>query len=162
MMDAELLQDAIGLLPEEMLAPVDTLRRKKRAAWKPLVAVAASLLLVVGIWQLQPISADNNKGMEDADEHAPIADRGDGYSGSSNYSEYSTSDNLYLYCINAKVTEVMEDYLVVALAEGDTAKVFFENMEEKKAFSVGAEIELWFDTAPAELTQLNPNDITIK
>lgn len=161
MISAERLQDAIGLLPEDMLAPVDALRRQKRISWKPFAAVAASFLLVVGLWQLQPMykSAENGKGM-DAAEHAP-AYRSDGYTGNSSYSEHS-SDNLYPYCLNAKITQIAEDHLVVTLAEGSTAKVFLENVEEAEEFFIGAEIVLWFDTAPNEFAQLYPKDITIK
>ena len=45
MIDAERLQDAITLLPEDLLAPVDALRKRKRTFWKPIAAVAASFLL---------------------------------------------------------------------------------------------------------------------
>lgn len=160
MTDAEHLQDAIGLLPEDMLAPVDALRRQHRISWKPFAAVAASLLLVAGLWQLSPISAENGKGM-DAAEHAPVYS-GDGLTGSSSYSEEHTADSLYPHSLHASITEIAEDYLVVTLAEGGTAKVFLENVEETKDFSVGSEIVLWFETAPTELAQLYPNDITIK
>ena len=48
-MNAETLQDAITLLPEDLLIPVDRLRQKKRVPWKSLVAVAACLCLLVGL-----------------------------------------------------------------------------------------------------------------
>lgn len=52
-MNAENLQDAISLLPEEMLADVDRLRQKKRAPWKGVIAAAACLCLLASLWWLQ-------------------------------------------------------------------------------------------------------------
>ena len=68
MIDAERLQDAITALPEELLTPVDALRKQKRPVWKPIATVAASLLLVVGLYQLQPEkkSAENASAPQDA------------------------------------------------------------------------------------------------
>lgn len=159
MIDAERLQDAINLLPEDMLAPVDALRQKKRFYWKPVAAVAASLLLVVGLYYFQPAkkAADNGAFLEDAAEHAP-ADRGDGFAGSS--VEHST--NLSAYFLTAKITEITEKYLAVTLSDGETAKVFFDHLEKNEEFSLGKEIILWFNQEPTELTRLYPDDITIK
>ncbi len=158
MISAERLQDAIGLLPEDMLAPVDALRRKKRMVWKPVAAVAASLLLVVGLYHLQPVqkSADKGSFLEDAAEHAP-ADRGDGFAGSS--VEHST--NLSAYFLTAKITEITENYLAVTLSDGKTAKVFFDHLEKNKEFSLGNEITLLFDQEPKTHKELYPKEILI-
>lgn len=51
-MNAEILQDAISLLPEDMIADVDRLRQKKRTPWKGVIAAAACLCLLVGLWSL--------------------------------------------------------------------------------------------------------------
>lgn len=48
-MNAESLHDAITLLPEELLIPVDRLRQKKRVPWKSLIAVAACFCILLGL-----------------------------------------------------------------------------------------------------------------
>ncbi len=156
MMDAECLQDAITILPEELLAPVDALRQQKRDFWKPIAAVAASLLLVVGLYHLQPLqkTAENGAFLEDAAEGAQVED----HRGS--HAEYST--NLAAYSLTAKVKKTEKDHLVVSLPNGETAKVFFDNLEELKELSPGAEITLCFDQKPKDLKQLYPNGIFIK
>ena len=85
-MNAENLQDAISLLPEEMVADVDRLRRKKHTPWKALVAAAACICLLTGLWTLQNggIKAESGSaapdryyndgaGMESAESNSQIA-----------------------------------------------------------------------------------------
>ena len=48
-MKPELLQDAIGLLDEELIAPVEKLRRPKRLHWQHIGALAACLALVCAL-----------------------------------------------------------------------------------------------------------------
>ncbi len=157
MISAEHLQDAMGLLPEEMLVPVDALRRQKRISWKPFAAVAASLLLVVGLWWLQPVtkSAESGKGMEDAAENVLA----DGFAGNSSFSEHATE--LYAYSLTVKVTEVTEDYWVVTLPDKTEAKAYLDNLEKPATLTLGADIVLLFYEAPGDLQQLYPNKIIV-
>jgi len=53
-MNVDSLHDAISLLPEELLIPVDRLRQKKRLPWRSVAALAACLCLVVGLWLFFP------------------------------------------------------------------------------------------------------------
>ena len=163
MINAECLQDAIGLLPEDLLSPVDALRQRKKVYWKPIAAVAASLLLVVGLWRLQPAqkSADNGAFLEDATEHAP-AGRGDGFVEDYAGNSIEQSTTLYAYFLPAKITEIHDTYWIVTLTEGESAKVFFDNLEELEGFSLGDEITLCFPAEPKELAELYPNEIFIK
>lgn len=160
MINAERLQDAITLLPEELLSPVDALRQKKQVLGRPIAAAVASLLLVVGLWYLQPAqkSADNGTFLEDAAEHAP-ADRGDGlvedYAGNSMEHSFSS----YTYSLPVKITEVHEAYLVVILPAGESADVFFDNLEKAQDFSLGEKITLCFSRKPENLKKLFPNEI---
>ena len=157
MISAEHLQDAIGLLPDELLFHTDALRQQKQPVWKPVAAVAASLLLVAGLYQLQPAqkSAENGKGMADAAENIIT----DGLTGNSSFSEHSTS--LYVHSLPAKIMEVHADHLVVTLPAGESAKVFFDNLEEFGGFSVGDEITLCFTEPPKKPRELYPNEILI-
>lgn len=156
MMDAERLQDAITILPEELLAPVDALRQQKRDFWKPIAAVAASLFLVVGLYHLQPLqkTAENEAFLEDAAEGAQFED----YRGNSK--EHSTTQSAY--SIPATVEKTEEDHWVVILPAGEAVKVFFDNLEEPPNFSPGTEVILCFDQNPKDLKQLYPNNIIEK
>ena len=53
-MNPEQLHDAISLLSDDLLVPVDKLRQKKRIPWKSVAALAACACLVVGLWTLFP------------------------------------------------------------------------------------------------------------
>jgi hypothetical protein len=80
-MNAENLQDAISLLPEEMLRDVDQLRQKKHTPWKGFVAAAACLCLLAGIWTLQNggIKAENGSAAPDKScESNSLANQNDG------------------------------------------------------------------------------------
>ena len=155
MIDAERLQDAITLLPEELLAPVDALRKRKRISWKPITAVAASFLLIVGLWWLQPgqKTTDTDSFLEDA------AGRGESFveEDAGSYIEHSTTLNFY--SLPAKITEITEVYLVVTLPAGESGKVFLDNLENPPIFSIGEEITLFFKKMPVKLTELYPDEI---
>ena len=71
-MNAEQLQDAISLLPEEMVADVDRLRRKKPNPWKGVIAAAACICLLTGLWVLQNggIKAESGNSAPDRVEDA--------------------------------------------------------------------------------------------
>lgn len=53
-MNTETLHNAISLLPEDLLTPVDRLRQKKRIPWKSIAAAAACLCLATGLWLIRP------------------------------------------------------------------------------------------------------------
>lgn len=59
-MKAEMLMDAMNLLPDDLLEETNLqrqmgfLHQKKRFPWKPLAAVAACLCLAVGLWLVFP------------------------------------------------------------------------------------------------------------
>lgn len=60
-MNAEMLMDAINLLPDDILEQVDALRQRRHIPWKSLTALAACLCLVAGLWLFPPVgkSAQN-------------------------------------------------------------------------------------------------------
>ena len=66
-MKAEKIMEAMNYLPDELLEQTDRLRQRKKTYWKPLVAVAACLCLVVGLWFLNP-------GLKAANGAAPESD----------------------------------------------------------------------------------------
>lgn len=79
MINTEQLHDALTLLPDDLLEPVDALRQKKRFPWKSLAALAACLCLVVGLWFFFPgaVSMDSANGSAEnlpAEEFDGISD----------------------------------------------------------------------------------------
>ncbi len=154
MIDAERLQDAITLLPEELLAPVDALRKRKRISWKPIAAVAASFLLVVGLYHLQPMekTTEAEFSVEDAGQGI---DRGE----SDNKGNFLTING---YILTGKIIEVAEEHLVVTLADGQTATVFLDHLEAPKEIPTGSEIFMCFAQEPNNLEQLYPESILIE
>ena len=102
-MNAENLQDAISLLPEEMVADVDRLRRKKPNPWKGVIAAAACICLLTGLWVLQ------NGGIK-AESGSAAPDRY--YDGGAGM-ESAESNSQAAPMMIATVVEVQEDRIVV-------------------------------------------------
>ena len=109
-MNADKLHDAISLLPDDLLEPVDALRRKKRIPVRSLTALAACACLVAGLWLFAPDafrSAENNAG----------AAMGDGLlSGNSNSLSGQPQEKPEAESkafLTATVMEIKEDYIVV-------------------------------------------------
>lgn len=153
MISTEQLQDAITLLPEDLLLPVDALRKQKKRFWKPVAAVAASFLLVAGLWQLQP-AQKNTSCLQDAAAGVVM------YNEKEFSKEQSTSS--YIYSLPVKVTEITEEYLVVTMPAGESAKVYLEKARGHTDFSPGMEILLFFEKEPEDHKQLYPDSISIK
>ena len=156
MMHAEHLQDAITLLPDELLSPVEALRQKKATSWKKAVAVAASVLLVIGLWHLHPMAKTgaSSDAMGDIN-NAPM----DGVA-ESDSEEHLTTD--YAYNLSAVVAEIGESHLTVTLSDGKTATVYFDNLQTQKTFLPGQEISLLFVQDPKDSLELYPDKIVIK
>lgn len=106
-MNAENLQDAISLLPEEMVADVDQLRRKKPNPWKGVIAAAACLCVLLGLWSL------GNGGIK-AESGSAAPDR--------NYNddagmESAESNSQVAPGMTATVVEVQKDRIIVLPGE---------------------------------------------
>lgn len=151
MITGENIQDALSLLPEELIAPVDALRRKKRIPWKPLTALAACLCLCVGLWYFSPggITAENAAGsIEDG-----LLDKGS--EPDSGQSAEVTVYEIAQDCITVipKPAECFgTDITCIQVA---AVRVTFENLDIVPAFSVGQRIRIYYHTEYSE------NDRTI-
>lgn len=119
-MNRETLMDAIGKLPEDMIAAAAEKRTKKKYRWIPLGAVAACLCLLLSL----PLMMGGMKASNKADMEAPMemlpADmelfQDHSYAGSANGSdELKTSTEHFL----ATVVEVHKGYLLVAPLEDE-------------------------------------------
>lgn len=110
-MNAENLQDAISLLPEEMVADVDQLRRKKPNPWKGVIAAAACICLLTGLWTLQ------NGGIK-AESGSAAPDR---YYNDDAGMESAESNSQVAPGMTATVVEVQEDRIIVLPGETVTS-----------------------------------------
>lgn len=106
-MNAENLQDAISLLPEEMVADVDQLRRKKPNPWKGVIAAAACLCVLLGLWSL------GNGGIK-AESGSAAPDR---YYNDNAGMESAESNSQVAPGMTATVVEVQEDRIIVLPGE---------------------------------------------
>lgn len=166
MISGEHIHDALTLLPEELVAPVDALRRKKRIPWKGLCAVAACLCLVAGLWFLLPgaVAMDSANGSA---EHAP----GDGFGA---VSDSVTGESAHGTILTATVLTVEEDCVTVLLGDRlpDNAvvslayrtEIRFDELDADPRLEQRQFIRLYFDNPP-ELKDsdrvLYPNRIEI-
>lgn len=150
-MKAESLHDAISLLPEELLTPVDRLRQKKRVPWKSLAAVAACLCLVVGLWLLNP---GNMVAMDSANSGAGAPERGD------LVTESAQSGSTAGYVV--EVIRVDEGYAIVldppedptACIQMSSLMLTYENLEEIPQLQPGQTIRIYFEEDQFDETTL--------
>ena len=110
-MNAENLQDAISLLPEEMVADVDRLRRKKPNPWKGVIAAAACICLLTGLWVLQ------NGGIK-AESGSAAPDR---YYSDGAGMESAESNSQTAPMMIATVVEAQEDQIIILPGETVTS-----------------------------------------
>lgn len=139
-MNAENLQDAISLLPEEMLRDVDALRQKKPFPWKSVVSLAACLCLVAGLWLLSPFYAADKVSMEAASGNS-MPERG------TLSAESSILDSEVCTWVD-EVYEVYEDHIVLSSPDAgriDSAvKVCFDNLEEIPQLQPGQTVRIYY------------------
>ena len=110
-MNAEQLQDAISLLPEEMVADVDRLRQRKSTPWKGVIAAAACICLLTGLWVLQ------NGGIK-AESGSAAPDR---YYNDGAGMESAESNSQVAPMMTATVVEVQEDQIIILPGETVTS-----------------------------------------
>ena len=163
MIDSQNIHDALCLLPDDLIAPVDALRRKPRIPWMQTVSIAACLALCVGLWCFFPGLTRKNGAGEAAPEN------GSGLAGESSHSYTSTLADLYqIYEIcevrNDSVTVVpvsiseLSDNINVQAA---VITVTFEKLETVPDLKSGQHIRIYFDEPGSTGTTVHPNRIEI-
>lgn len=146
-MNAELLMDAMGYLPDEMVEKTNNLRIAKSISWQKWTAWAACICLVLGAGiLLLPGTANKSAGDSAAPENM-LAD-------------YSTT----LGPIVATVQKVEKDCLTVTLADGTLWEVSLVNLTEIPALEPGMEVNIFLGEEPADEADsiLFPDRITVK
>lgn len=153
------IHEALNLLPDDLIAPVEVLRQKKPIPWKMLTALAASLCLCVGLWYFFPGAATENAA-------GGTPENGSGLTGQVEYSFSLSLTGDLLVC------EVGKDYITVvplmdsAVADGNTAQdtaitVTLENLESVPELKPGQHIRIYFDRANDNSVSVSPNRIEI-
>lgn len=138
-MNAENLQDAISLLPEEMVADVDRLRRKKPNPWKGVIAAAACICLLTGLWTL------HNGGIK-AESGSAAPDR---YYSDGAGMESAESNSQIAPMMVATVVEVQEDRIIVLPGETLTSiaqpiTVMLTELEEIPKLTKNQRIRIYY------------------
>lgn len=138
-MNAENLQDAISLLPEEMVADVDRLRRKKPNPWKGVIAAAACICLLTSLWVLQ------NGGIK-AESGSAAPDR---YYSDGAGMESAESNSQIAPMMVATVVEVQEDRIIVLPGETLTSiaqpmTVMLTELEEIPRLTKNQRIRIYY------------------
>ena len=156
-MTPDTLHDALSLLPQDLLIPVDRLRQKKRVHWKSVAALAACLCLVVGLWFLNPqskVATDSANGKGEMPEYEPMETH-----------QFSTTAS----GIAVKVLRAEENHLVVAPKQPEklsdenislqlpSLQLTFENLEQIPQVQAGQTIRIYF-----EPEQLDEYSMTVK
>lgn len=155
MISAEHIHDALTLLPEELLKPVDALRRKKRIPWKGMTAAAACLCLVVGLWFLLPgaVSMDSANGSAEylPEDGSVICDSVTQESSQGNFltaAVLTVSDD----CIEVLPGEKQPDNATISMSYAVIVR--FDQLETVPALQEGAFIRMYFREMP-EINQEN-------
>ena len=150
-MNGELLMEAMGYLPDEMLEKTDKLRVAKQIPWYRWAALAAGICILLGVGsQLIPGLAQKSN-----DSVAPenmLADQ-------------STTTAP----IVATVETVEEEYLTVLFTDGTKRKVSLTGLAHVPALEPGMEVNIFLDWETAGSTEedgaeniLTPYKITVK
>ena len=146
MIDSQNIHDALNLLPDDLLAPVDALRRKKRFPWKTIASVAACLCLCVGLWFFFPCAAEKNAACDTE------AANGSGFTGSLEFSTscstnisgalevYSVGED-HITVVPVPHTELSDDWCVQIAA----ITVNFENLQVVPELHPGQHIRIYYE-----------------
>lgn len=157
-MKPQQLHDAIGELPEELLAPVDALRKKKTIHWVRWAVLTAACLLILVV----PFGLPQFAGMETATAKGDLA-----YSEQEAAPDYGAQQHSF----RAKVLEVREGTILVKPLEGegelrsaDQIYASFSEVEDPPCIEVGDVVEIIYngmlqETYPA--TAVGVTDIRI-
>lgn len=154
-MNPEILHDAVSLLPEDLLAPVDALRQKKCFRWQPVAGLAACVCVVVGLC-LFPPAAKNSSGNGAI---VPEDGRGDGITGS--IADQVIQESIGGYSLTATVVEVTAKSLIVQPDNTEPITVQLDALEQVPALSAGHKVQIFCKEIPESTAPLVPYRIIV-
>lgn len=159
-MNGENIMDAIGELPEDLLAPVAELRKKRNVHWIRWASLSAACLLLV----LIPLywlggSGETADLLRNPDKEIPMEEME--YGGQFNGQSQETAQ---CCSFRATVLEVDDQCVLVRPLEGeqellsaDKIYISFQKLENAPKMEVGAKVEIFYDgmimeSYPAQIT----------
>lgn len=161
MINSQHIHDALNLLPDDLIAPVEALRKKKHAPWKSLAALAACLCLCVGLWHLLPGVALKSGAGSSPENGSGITGDMEFSSSTANASPrtmevYEVSDD-HITTIPVPKIELSDDICVqIAITT-----VTFENLNTVPELKPGQHIRIYYDEADSDGTTIRPYRIEI-
>ena len=160
-MKPEHLMDAIGQLPEELIAPVAEKRNRRKLPWMPLAAVAACLCLLLAAPTRLP-TAEKNDAAEAPMEMAPDSVLMDSVTGNQGNAYGATQATF-----QATVVAVFENYLLVEPAEdswertsADRVEVTIPNPQDGQTFAPGDRIRVTYSGTLLESYPAQAQNVT--
>lgn len=165
-MNPEILHDAIGQLPEELLAPAQRLRRRRPLIG--IVSLAACLCLVIGLGFLSMggIAAGNKASPESGRADNSLAPEAAGPGIYNSEEDLLVSLQPGKAAFRATVTEVHNGYLIVSPLEGESEALsgerFFVGIPETAVdvFQVGDTVEIHYSGRLLEVSPVIPDGVT--
>ena len=149
MIDGQNIHDALNLLPEDLIAPVDALRQRKRFPWKSLATTAACIALCVGLLSLIPAGMKaGSTAPERADGAASMENGSTQHLLTADLSVYQVEDD-HIYAVGAK------DPMLDAIGSIAATCITFENLSTVPELKPGQKIRIYY-------TKKEPDGITIK
>lgn len=153
------IHDALNLLSDDLIAPVEALRQKKPIPWKMFTALAASVCLCVGLWYFFPVAATENAA-------GGTPENGSGLTGKVEHSFSLSLTGDLLVCEVGKdyitVVPLMDSAVADSTAVQDTAiTVTLESLESVPELKPGQHIRIYFDKANDNAVSVSPNRIEI-
>ena len=161
MIDSQNIHDALNLLPDDLLAPVDALRRKKWFPWKTIASVAACLCLCVGLWFFFPGAAEKNAACdtEVANGTGLIGTHGFSCTGIPMNQElevYSVGED-HITAVPVPSIELSDNICVQMTA----VTVNFENLHVVPELKPGQHIRIYYDKMGQDGVSVSPYRIEI-
>lgn len=162
-MNGENIMDAIGELPEDLLAPVAELRKKKRVHWMQWASLAAACLLLV----LIPLywlggGAETGDLLRSLDKENTMEEKD--YGGQLNGQSQET---VQYHSFRATVLEVDGQCILVRPMEGecellsaDKIYVSFRQLENVPRIEVGDQVEIFYGGMLQETYPAGACDVT--
>lgn len=156
------LVDAIGELPEEMIAPVAELRKKKPIRWIPWVALAACLCLALLPLAWQGVSMDSLYSKAENEERYPAESpesAGDRYGG---LTDNDGSQQMF----RAEVLEIYDTYMLVRPLEGEAElksgskiEISFAKVQHLPILAVGDKVEITYSGRLQEVYPVRAEEV---
>jgi len=142
-MNRKQLQDALGDLPEELIASTAQVRQKKKLIYGPWIAAAACACLVIALGAKVLPVAMNHGAVSDAVEFAP------GYSALQDMEqskENHVDDSAHAEAVLiVRVKQVADGHILVSLLDTEEQDLYAVPVEKTDGFTEGEVLRIYYD-----------------